>query len=393
MNNIITYIDDYGEKSFDDFPFNEVDSLVLCQLSYLNYGGFVNGFGSACSLVKIKDIYNKPNTDDLYKDYWYKSENKELFSKAAESKRFGDMRLCYYVDIYNEEYDAQFSAITYILGDKSVYLAFRGTDATIIGWKEDFKLAYKEAVRAQELSVDYMKNVAENMSGNFRTGGHSKGGNLAVYAAMNCPSSIQTRIIDIFDHDGPGFRPEILKESRYGAIKNKIHKYVPKASIVGGIFADEIAYEIVECWSIGALQHNSYVWKSEKGRFIRLEDNSELKKVHDKAMNDWLYSLSDDEISTLVDAIFEVVTAASAKDLFDLIENPKSTVIAAFNKYKELDQKTKDMIVSLLKRFKNIVGETAYDEFVLKTQELKEEMKAWQEDASLFMSKMKIKKK
>lgn len=387
MNNIISYIEEYGDRTFEEFPFNEVDSLVLCQLSYLNYEGFVGGFDSENPVTEVTKIYEAPNRDDILKGYWYTNNNRELFAAFATSDRFKDTKMAYYEQIINESADAQFSAVTYILTDKNIYVAYRGTDATLIGWKEDMKLAYSEPLRSQELAADYLDRVADHVSGSFRIGGHSKGGNLAVYAAMFCAHDTRKRVIEIFDNDGPGFRPEILKEGHFASIRNRIHKFIPKSSIVGILLADEIEYEVIECWSVGALQHNSYVWKSNEGQFVRSKGMTNTKIRNDSALNEWIYSLSDVEVSTFIDALFDVLTASDAKNVFDLIKDPTKSVASAFAAYKEMDQKAKDTLRTILKRLIEINEEKVLEEFVEKSRALKEEMKSWQEDASSFMTK------
>lgn len=393
MNNIINYIEEYGDKTFEDFPFNEVDSLLLCQLSYLRYDGFVGGFDGSRPYTAVKEIYESENRDDILKGYWYTHNNKELFSLFANSARFGDTKLCYYMNVLNESSDAQFAAITYILPDKSIYIAYRGTDATLIGWKEDMKLAYSEPIRSQELASEYLDKVAGCVLGSFRIGGHSKGGNLAVYAAMFCTHSTRKRIIEIFDNDGPGFRPEILKEGHFASVKNKIHKYIPRSSIVGILLEDEIEYEVIECWSIGTLQHNTYVWKSNEGKFVRSKGMTSSKIRTDSALNEWIYSLSDGEVSTFIDALFDILTASDAKNIFDLIKDPTRSISSAYGAYKDMDQKAKDTLRVILKRLIDINEEKVMEEFIEKSRALKEEMKSWQEDASSFMTKTITKKK
>lgn len=393
MNNIISYIEEYGDRTFEEFPFNEVDSLVLCQLSYLNYDGFVGDFDAEKAYTEASDILYSQNCEDILKGYWYTHNNRELFSAFSTSKRFGNTKLAYYVHVLNESVAAQFAAITYILPDKSIYVAFRGTDATLIGWKEDMKLAYSEPIRSQELAADYLDRVSDSVSGQFRIGGHSKGGNLAVYAAMFCAHDTRKKIIEIFDNDGPGFRPEILKEGHFTSIRNKIHKYIPRSSIVGILLEDEIEYEVIECWSIGTLQHNTYVWKSNEGEFIRSKGMTETKKRNDSALNEWIYSLSDAEVSTFIDALFDVLTASNAKNVFDLIKDPTKSVAGAFGAYKDMDQKSKDTLRVIIKRLIDINEEKVLEEFIDKSRALKEEMKSWQKDASLFMTKAITKKK
>ncbi len=393
MNNVISYVAEFGKYDFDEKPFNEVDSLVLSQLSYLNYDGFVKNVDEDAGPVSINSIFESDNLDNILRDYWYKKENMELFANVSNSKRFGGMKLNYYENVISQVSESQFAAVTYILPDKSVYIAFRGTDATLVGWKEDMMLAYSEPLQSQYMAAEYLDSVAKKIAGSFRVGGHSKGGNLAVFAAMYCQRSTRNRILDIYDHDGPGFRPEIIKEGHFGAVKNLIHKYIPKSSIVGIILEDNIDYEVVECWSVGALQHNTYTWKSVDGAFVKAEGMTKAKQLKDRALNDWIYSLSDSEVRTFIDALFDVLSSNDAKNVFDLKNDPKSNFLSAVNSYKELDERTKNVIGGIVRRLAAIYSEKAFEEFVNATKALKEEMNKWQEDALSHMNQIKTKMK
>ena len=392
MNNIISYVDESAGKTLDVMPFNEVDSLVLCQLSYLDFSDYVGGIEERNVPVDVNDIFNDSDWEKILKGYWYHSDNKKLFTAFVSSERFKGTKLNYYVNITSEDEDLQFSAVTYILPDKSVYIAYRGTDATLIGWKEDLKLGYSEPIRAQELSADYMDRVASYFTGQFRTGGHSKGGNLAVYAAMFASTNTRRRIIDIYDHDGPGFRPEIIKEGHYASIRNRIHKFIPRSSLVGILFENSSDYKVVECWSVGTLQHNSYRWKYKNDAFV-YSSMSGKKQKNIEAINEWLYSLTTSEIDTFIDTVFDIITANDAKSLFDLADDPFGNAISAYNRYREMDQKTKDMLIAIVKRLKEMMDNKTWEDFIAKTNAIKGELKSWQEDASSLMNKAITKKK
>lgn len=360
--NIVKYASIYGDKDFKELPFNEVDSLILSQLSYLNYKGLVGEYGHNDPAVTLKSISKSPQYDDIFKGYFYEDDNRELIKNMVNSKRFGDLKLNCYAAVYNEEKDAQFSAVTYIMGDKSVYIAFRGTDTTILGWKEDIKLAYKRPTRAQELAVSYMNDVAESFAGPFITGGHSKGGNLAVYAAMKCAPIIRERITAIYNNDGPGFRPEIVNSEAMNEIRGRIHKYIPKESIVGIIMNDGEPYDVIDSWGVGTLQHNTYTWKIEEASLVRVSGMREAKITQDAAINEWINTLSEKEIDVLVDVLYEVLTAADAKSLFDLVESPKTTMESAFNAYKDMDKTSKEIMADILIRLKEISKNMAVEE-------------------------------
>lgn len=357
MENIIDYVREWGIYSFMEKPLNEVDSLVLCQLSYLNYQKFVPGLDKRNTPVSIQSIYEEPERDCILDDYWYKDENKELFEEAANSVRFGSLKMNYYVNVVNEEEETQFSAITFILEDKSVYIAYRGTDATIVGWKEDLNLAFSKPLHSQYLATEYMDRVASYIAGCFYAGGHSKGGNLAVYAAMNCGERTRDKIIRIYNNDGPGFRPEIRKQGNFEAIADRLVKFIPRSSLVGMILEDHCDYEIVESKSVGLLQHNSYSWKVEAGKFLRAQNMTDSKLIRDASLNEWILSLSEEEIHTFVDTLYEVVSASEASNVFEFGADWKKCLQSVFAAARGVNDATKKAIHKITRSLFEILFE------------------------------------
>lgn len=374
MNTIITYLSKYGDKDLSEEPFNEIDSLILCQLSYLHYDAFVGSVKDEASPVAVRDIFESEDYEELFLDYWFKKDNHKLFEGFVRSKRFGETTLNFFENIISTESEAQFSAITFILPDKSVYVAFRGTDATLIGWKEDLKLAYSKPLRSQELAAGYLIDVSGTFSGPFRVGGHSKGGNLAVYATMNVPYSIRDRVLDVYDHDGPGFRPEILDQGHFEELKDRVHKYIPKSSIVGIILEEQLPYEIVESYSVGALQHNTYTWKCKDSRLVRAKGSNGIRDLSEKTLNEWILSLSKSEVDAFIDTLFDILTAGDAKSIFDIVKNPGETLSFGVSAFKDLSEETKHALFIIFKRLVGIMNENALSQFLAETHKIKEKI-------------------
>lgn len=376
MENIISYVKEWGQYRLSEKPFNEVDSLVLCQLVYLNYGQFVPGLDRESEPVSIQSIYEHPDRERILDDYWYRENNIELFAAVTASKRFGGLKMNYYVNIINEQEQTQFSAMTYVLEDQLVYIAYRGTDATIVGWKEDLNLAFSKPLPSQHLAVEYMEHVAEFVKGNFYTGGHSKGGNLAVYAAMNCKQQVRDRIARIFNNDGPGFRPEIREQGKYHEIADRMVKFIPRSSLVGTILEDQVDYILVESRGVGMLQHNTYSWKIEEDHFIRAKNMAEGKMVRDAALNEWILSLTEEETHAFVDTLYDVVSASEASNVFEFGADWKNCLQNVFEAAKEIDDTTRKMISGIIRTLFEITGERAAAELKEKSRELKEEIKS-----------------
>lgn len=357
MANIIDYVKEWGKYSFLERPLNEADNLILCQLAYLHYEGFVPDLRKRSVPVSIRSIYEDPDRDRILKDYWYRDNNKELFELAALSERFGSMKMDFYVNIIDESEEMQFSAITYILGDKSVYMAFRGTDATIVGWKEDLNMAFSKPLRSQQLAAVYMDKAASYVSGDFYAGGHSKGGNLAVYAAMNCSERARGRILRVFSNDGPGFRPEIREQGNFEEIADRVSKFIPRSSLVGMILEDHSEYEIVESRAIGMLQHNTYTWKIEEGSFVRARNMTGAKILRDTALNEWILSLPEEEIHAFVDTLYEVVSASEASNVFEFGADWKRCLQHVVKAARGVDDATRKTIQKMLRSLFEILLE------------------------------------
>ncbi len=245
MGTVLDYIKEYGKYSFQEKPMTEVDSLALCQLSYLKFDGMVPDVKERCPSVTLESLKEHPDYEKLFADVRYEEVNRALIEGMLAAERFRDLQLNCYVNEIEKECETQFSAVTYTLNDGTVYVAYRGTDETLVGWKEDFNMAFLSPVPGQKFSVGYLNAVAERIQGPFYLGGHSKGGNLAVYAAMNCNPEIQERILKIFSMDGPGFRPEVMEACGYERIADRVVKILPHSSLVGMLFESDMRYKVV----------------------------------------------------------------------------------------------------------------------------------------------------
>ena len=193
MGTVLDYLEKYGKYSFEEMPMTEVDSLALCQLSYLKFDGMVPGQEEKAVLpaVTLESLKDHPDFEKLFADVRYEKPNRALYEKMISGERFRSLQLNYYINVIEQRWETQFSAVTYTMGDGTRYIAYRGTDETIVGWKEDFNMAFLSPVPGQAYSVEYLNSVAEKFDGPFYVGGHSKGGNLAVYSAMNSTDLLQ----------------------------------------------------------------------------------------------------------------------------------------------------------------------------------------------------------
>lgn len=370
MGNMIDYVKEYGVYSFAERPFSDVDSLVLSQFAYLKLDGLVPGISEKKEWISLQDVKRKKKDAEIFADERYAEVNRQLFDAMCESRRFGRMGLNFYENRIDKERKSQFCALVCLPEGAEVYVAYRGTDETLIGWREDFNMAFSAPVWGQKLSVEYLERVVkicleqipkgvDKDAFRFMAGGHSKGGNLAVYASMNCEAGVQERIKRIYSHDGPGFRPEILESSDYDRIQSRIRKIIPHSSVVGMILENHEAYEVVESNTFGMLQHNPYTWLVEDGRFVEAKDIYQGRKLLDQVINTWILSLDEAHLRCFVEGLFQVLEASEAETLLDFTGEWKKSMNGMIGALKETDEDTKAMTKKVVQSFFQAAAQVA----------------------------------
>ena len=346
---ILTYLKKYGDIPFSEMPMNDVDSLVLCQLSYLKFDGMVTDVRENGPSVTLEELSKHEDYEKLFADERYEKVNRALFQGMLKGRRFCNMRLNCYINVVEKEWETQFSAITYLLEDGTIYIAFRGTDETLVGWKEDFNMAFLSPVPGQEYSVKYLNMVTGKLHNSFYVGGHSKGGNLAVYSAMNCTSEVQERIQKVYSMDGPGFRPEVLERCGYEKIAHKIVKIIPHDSLIGMLFERDMHYRVVESKTLGLAQHDPYTWLVRDDHFVEAQDIYERRRFMDNTINEWILSLNEQQLRLFVDTLYQVISASGAEDLITFASDWKKSMNKVVAALKEVDEQTTRILKEIMK--------------------------------------------
>lgn len=362
MGTIIDYIREYGDYSFSEKPLGEVDSLVFCQFAYLKFDGLVPGPDDDAPPVSIRQIFESRDYDNLYGDERYREKNTELFLAMVHSRRFGSLKINYYVNHIELEKETQFSAVTFQPDEELFYIAYRGTDETIVGWKEDLNLAFSEPVPGQVMSVEYLERSAEKIGKPFYMGGHSKGGNFAVYAAMNCRRDIQDKIVIIFNHDGPGFRPEVKEKGQFDKIEDRIRQTVPHSSLVGMLLSSDGNYRVVESRNFGLAQHDPYSWLIEKDDFQIVKQIYSGRMFVDTTLNDWILSLNQEQMRIFVDTLYDVVKASEADNLIDFTANWKRSIQGIMSAIKNVDADTTRIMNDIMKALFEMLSQHTKEE-------------------------------
>ena len=329
MPNAIDYIDWRGDIPFSVSPFNEVDNLLMCKLVSLDFTGIVPSEGERSIQEAAQGYFDKFGEEDVRRGVLLAPGAVTMLKKMLKAPRFQELRLRDYVYHVDPAAEKQFSAMTIVLPDETRFIAFRGTDDNIVAWKEDFNMGSLDAVPAQTDAASYLMRAAWRFDGKMRVGGHSKGGNLAVYAAVHNPEELQERIIAVYNNDGPGFRESVRDLPEYQRIAERIHTLVPQYSLVGVLLSHDGDFEIVESNETGISAHNGYTWEVLGTRFVRCEDFSFRTRVLNDAVHGWADGLDLQQRQELTDAVFGALEATGAKTLTDLTDQKVRKALTA----------------------------------------------------------------
>ena len=329
MPNAIDYIDWRGDIPFSFSPFNEVDNLLMCKLVSLDFTGIVPSEGERSIQEAAQGYFDKFGEEDVRRGVLLAPGAVTMLKKMLKAPRFQELRLRDYVYHVDPAAEKQFSAMTIVLPDETRFIAFRGTDDNIVAWKEDFNMGSLDAVPAQTDAASYLMRAAWRFDGKMRVGGHSKGGNLAVYAAVHNPEELQERIIEVYNNDGPGFRESVRDLPEYQRIAERIHTLVPQYSLVGVLLSHDGDFEIVESNETGISAHNGYTWEVLGTRFVRCEDFSFRTRGINDAVHGWADGLDLQQRQELTDAVFGALEATGAKTLTDLTDQKVRKALTA----------------------------------------------------------------
>ncbi len=371
MGTAMDYLHWRGDLSFSKDPFNDIDALILSMLSYLPYKDIVPGIGSnkgislkdtsAQYFTKIQSTETKPSNINPTASASLDSELLDLLKKAATCARFKDIQLSRFEENTDFIVGRQFAAITFILPNAKheKVVAFRGTDNSLVGWKEDFELAYMEQIPAQESACRYLDRTIGILSSKFTVCGHSKGGNLAVYAGSHLNALRQSRLSKIINFDGPGFDFDVVPRASFSQCEHKVFNYVPEESIVGMLLEPVGKRTVLSSSAHNINQHNALNWRVERTKFMQ-GNLSNITKLLERTLKSWLPAISLPERQLFTEALFDIL-GASEGTAINPRENIKEINIIR-KKYAKLDDKTKTLLTevfsSLTAQTKNTLSTT-----------------------------------
>lgn len=358
---LLDYLKWRNDVSFDVSSFNDVDNVILSCLAYTDFGELFNEHNKIYSIEETFKLFcEKHSLQEVRESKQFLELVPLLFEDMVVGDRFKGTKIGYYKDVLEKETIKQFAAVVFFLPDGTNYIAFRGTDSTITGWKEDFLMSCSSDTEGAKEAVAYLNDVAKNIDGDLILGGHSKGGNFAMYASIFCDEAVKERITKVYNNDGPGFRDEIINTDEYKKAVPKICNIIPQTSIIGQLLSNYGKYTIIKSNATGIFQHDALTWEPTKDRFIssELDDFSRFVKV---ALGTWLKELDDETRQSVVSTVFSMIEETEAetfKEFGDsLFKNSKIILKELVN----LPKEKREELMTAMGSLAQISGKAVFD--------------------------------
>lgn len=361
MNVIKDYLEWRGDITLDKSPFNEVDAAILARFSYEPFEGIVSE--KIRESITIKEVCAKLLNAPELNDHIVSDMDIDFIRQISVTRRFGDMKLSGFINDTDENRQIQFSACIFDIDDEETYyIAFRGTDNTIIGWKEDFNMGYAFPVPAQVRALKYFEKVASTLhDGSFIIGGHSKGGNLSVYAATYCNECFNDSILAVYNFDGPGFTQKVQDINEFHEIESRIHTFVPEFSIVGMLLEHIVDYDVIPSTAMGIMQHELLTWGTSATEFIKKERIAKGSTFIDQTVRDWVHNLDDEQCARFVDTVFDFMMQGDAHTLADFSNNSSEYLSSLIKTFSSMDDEAKKGFFDAAKQLFESAGNTLKD--------------------------------
>ena len=349
MGTVYDYLTWRGDLTMRAAPFGEVDSLILSMFAYLDMQDIVPAPGEEGELSvwaaskAFLERYPDPKKSKM--GVLIPKDIVKMMRAMRSTKRFGTLKISGYVNLIDPETELQFSAVTFLMADGTAIVTYRGTDDTLVGWKEDMNMCFLPVVPAQIKALEYLKNVAKEHKGKLILTGHSKGGNLAVYAAVHSDAAIRERITAVYSNDGPGFGKNILDDPDYREIRPRICNLVPQSSVVGMLLEHDENFTVVKSrQKSGFLQHNGLSWEILGNSFVHLKDVTSDSRKLDRTVNQWIRDMTPEQREEFAEAVYQLFSVDGAQTLTDLVAARKKW----FSHTKSLDPKVHETIQKML---------------------------------------------
>ena len=346
--NILDYLKWRGDLTFKQDPFNIVDNVILSQMAYTVFDPYVTEKGSY-TVKEISDMYFKEHTEQECIDSSSFIGLAPLVLKGmAETVRFKDAVIHDFVSETDTETHQQFACFSIDLSDKTTYIAFRGTDDTLTGWQEDFCLSY-ETVPAQISAVNYLnKHIKRGRK--YRIGGHSKGGNLAVYSVLSLKRN-RSNILSIYSNDGPGLYFRYLTEEQkkaFAYFEPRIIKIIPEFDVFGMMFSRIPNTIVIKSDAFTLLQHSAISWLVEGKNFVPGTLSKESKALQ-KELDTMLNTLTPEQCHSFCDEVFRELRDAGIENITDFADGGIPVFFKALTRLSKISPSNRKIARRLLK--------------------------------------------
>ena len=339
MDGMKDYLKWRGDISFLQVPVTPVDGLIFSAISYVDFRGFVPE--EPTGFVPLGEVIERLLEEEDLSEKVRVKQDIALMKAALETLRFTQCKIGFYREELMLEEEGQFAAVTFLLPDGSAFLTFRGTDKSVVGWKEDLNMGFCDEIPAQKYALEYLQEYAAVSENILRIGGHSKGGNISVYAAAKVNEELQHRIYGIYNYDGPGFTEDFMAHDGYWRIVPRIHTYIPQSSIIGMLLDHQESYSVIKSRNPGILQHEIHSWEVLGGDFIHLQEISAGNQFMNQAIKKWLMDMSRQDRETFVDTLYEMIKSEKVTQVGDLL---KPSNIGRFFKQLESEESKRKIV-------------------------------------------------
>ena len=346
-----------GDLSFTQDEWNEVDSIIFAQMVYVRFENIKNinwdeGITIRNVCKELRKIYKiKGDSNHFSSENSLEERSMNVLLRMGQINRYKDLLLTNFSSNFNEEAQEQYASITIHINKDLMVIAYRGTDDSLVGWKEDFNMFFMENVPAQISARNYADFVISTYRKKCLLTGHSKGGNLAVYSAVRANSKSQLKMIGIYNHDGPGFLDAMIEDRHYQKMLPKIVTIIPESSIVGRLLEHQEDSIIVRSSQNGRMQHDATSWEVKGKEFVRIPDTSKSSKLWDAAISSWLRAMSKEQLQVTVDALFSILTAAEMETKSDLSKDFLKKLPVMLKAMKELDVEAREYLTKTINVF------------------------------------------
>lgn len=344
MRTVFDYAGEYGGIAFSSSPLNEVDNVIFSRLSYLDFSGF-----KGSTLREVAESF--PYTSDEEANWRNKTmvRTEELLKLIGATERFGEVVITDFEEIAGGGYETAFCAVTFKIFDDISYISYRGTDEQILSFYEDAELAYSFPVKAQLAALNYTNRNFDSQGGNFYLGGHSKGGNLAMFAYIFTKYENKERTLAVYNNDGPGFPKDLVGVLFTPQNSEKIINLAPDGSIVGRILEEGGAFTIIRSSAVGIAQHNVFTWITDGDKFERAEKFNVLSQYVEETLTQSLDNLSRDDLRKTVESIYKIAKRGGIKTLDDINKKNSAYILLAILEAAKSENKAGEEISGIVK--------------------------------------------